>query len=85
MTSYWRADRRKPIKEELKRPKKRCDKEKCGECEGYCEDDSECKGDLYCYQRGDKGWRTNLVMKYDPNPWAKIPGCSGYGEKPFLV
>ena len=41
---------------------------------------SECKGDLYCYERGDKGWRTNLENGYDPNPWAQVPGCTGYGK-----
>jgi hypothetical protein len=42
--------------------------------------DSECEGDLYCYERGGKGWRTNLESGFDPNPWAQIPGCSGFGN-----
>jgi len=79
-TSYWTADYSPKIKEELKKAKKVCRNKDCDECEGYCEKDSECKGDLVCYERGGKGWRTNLENKYDPNPWAQIPGCSGYGK-----
>lgn len=79
-TAYWTADYRPKVKEELDKAKPVCRREKCGECEGYCEKDSECKDGLYCYERGNKGWRTNLENYYDPNPWAQIPGCEGYGR-----
>eukprot|EP00540_Astrosyne_radiata_P004977 CAMPEP_0116846014 /NCGR_PEP_ID=MMETSP0418-20121206/13602_1 /TAXON_ID=1158023 /ORGANISM="Astrosyne radiata, Strain 13vi08-1A" /LENGTH=270 /DNA_ID=CAMNT_0004477219 /DNA_START=126 /DNA_END=938 /DNA_ORIENTATION=+ len=40
----------------------------CGKCQGDCDDDSECVGDLICYNR----------QKYDP-----VPGCSGFGTLGF--
>lgn len=79
-TAFWTADYRPKIKEKLEKAKPTCSKEKCGECKGFCEKDSECKGDLYCYERGNKGWRTNLENGYDLNPWAQVPGCIGYGK-----
>mmetsp|Transcript_14128 Transcript_14128/g.30306 ORF Transcript_14128/g.30306 Transcript_14128/m.30306 type:complete len:444 (-) Transcript_14128:119-1450(-) len=79
-TSYWTADYRPKISEKLKKADKSCRNKDCDECEGYCEKDSECKGDLVCYERGNKGWRTNLESGFDPNPNAQIPGCSGQGR-----
>ena len=79
-TAYWTADYRPKIKEILKKAKKVCRNKDCNECEGYCENDAECKGDLVCYKRGNKGWRTNLESGNDPSGWAQVPGCPGYGK-----
>lgn len=47
----------------LVRPVRRClDTSKCAECEGDCRMDSNCKGDLVCFQK---------------TGFAPIPGCSG--------
>ena len=84
-TVYFEADFREEVKEELQKCKKDDRKKgKCKECQ-RCSNDGECgKADdgskLYCYKRGEKGWRMNLELKNDPNAWAKIPGCDGYGE-----
>lgn len=75
-TNVWVAEYRAYIDEDLKQT----NDDKKGKCEGFCESDKDCEGDLVCYKRGERGWRTNLEMKVDPNPWAQIPGCSGYGE-----
>jgi len=40
----------------------------CCKITGDCDDDSECVGDLICYNR----------QKYDP-----VPGCSGFGTLGF--
>lgn len=39
----------------------------CDECMGDCQEDSDCKGDMICFQRE---W-------YDP--FRKVKGCSGRG------
>ena len=39
-----------------------CDTHTCGLCEGDCDDDSQCEGDLICKQR---------------NSGDSIPGCRG--------
>jgi hypothetical protein len=41
----------------------------CEECEGDCDSDNQCKGNLKCYHRRGR------------NPWDEIPGCSGRGAK----
>lgn len=43
----------------------------CGRCEGDCDSDDECKGNLKCYQRRSS------------NPWDIVFGCSGWGRKGF--
>ena len=39
-----------------------CDDHKCDLCEGDCDNDSQCKGNLKCFQR---------------KPYDSVPGCSG--------
>mmetsp|Transcript_27928 Transcript_27928/g.56539 ORF Transcript_27928/g.56539 Transcript_27928/m.56539 type:complete len:304 (-) Transcript_27928:1565-2476(-) len=75
-TVYWTAEYRLQIKDTLKRCR---GGNKCEECE-ECEDDDDCKGNLVCYNRGGDGWRVNLKNKADPDGWAQIPGCPGYGK-----
>jgi Trypsin len=38
----------------------------CGPCEGECQDDDNCDGDMKCFKRGD-------------TPYELIPGCIGTG------
>ena len=45
------------------------DTEKCGVCQGICEKDSECKGDLKCFSR--TGTET-------------VPGCSSSSSGPNM-
>jgi hypothetical protein len=39
-----------------------------GKCEGDCDEDKDCNGNLICYQRGDN------------NPNESVPGCQGTGS-----
>ena len=41
----------------------------CGKCEGDCDNDRECKGNLQCKQR------------YGSSALSSVPGCSGQGVK----
>ena len=47
---------------------------------GDCDVDRDCLGDLRCFQRNEKGWRTGHKYGWNMNPWAEVPGCSGVGE-----
>ena len=38
------------------------------ECEGDCDKDRDCKGNLVCFQR---------------NQYEKVPGCQGYGRRGY--
>ena len=42
-----------------------CNSSPCGECEGDCDHDSQCKGDLRCFQR------TSSTQT--------VPGCENIG------
>ena len=43
-----------------------CDTNECGLCEGDCDNDSQCRGDLKCFKR---------------NGYQKIPGCKDSEDK----
>mmetsp|Transcript_42186 Transcript_42186/g.88547 ORF Transcript_42186/g.88547 Transcript_42186/m.88547 type:complete len:348 (+) Transcript_42186:248-1291(+) len=42
-----------------------------GRCQGDCDHDNECSGDLICFTRGEKD---------EGNCMGKVPGCAGQGE-----
>jgi hypothetical protein len=64
-TSYWVVDS-SPSENALSLRVPTCSASlPCGECEGDCGDDSDCRGSLRCFQRGSE------------NSGQGVPGCSG--------
>lgn len=79
-TLYWITVDAPRQREELRIRSKKCSsKYPCGECEGDCNGDSTCRGNLKCWDRHEGQWRKR-VEKGLKHPWSKIPGCSGWGE-----
>ena len=81
-TAYWVAEYRPRVREDLGLRDYGCTHPggRCGECMGDCDVDRDCLGDLRCFQRNEKGWRTGHKYGWNMNPWAEVPGCSGVGE-----
>ena len=54
----------------------------CGLCQGDCDTDDDCAGELRCWQRGNKARvhaEINRIVGIGNGP-AEVPGCSGLGE-----